>query len=705
MARGDFAVSLTIALERSLLLDTETGDTLSCGRAGARLFRGSDLDGDLDGDMDGDMDGELDIGAREFLFGTQEPPASASAYAVSAGALTARIEAGALRDVRFGTFEVLRQIDFPVRDENWASLRAVTLSQDCVQTAEGFRYEHRFEVADGALECCVIYTGRADGVLEAEGSAKARRDFVTNRTGFSVLHPLAGFAGRGVVVRHSAAGGQSETVMPDQIMPSQPIKDIAGLHFEIDGLSLDIGFEGEVFEMEDQRNWSDASYKTYCRPLVEPFAYTIKAGETMRQGVRVVLDGTPRAYPAASAGPLRFAGEDIGGLADMSLALDEGWFADAAQLCVLRRSGVKRVLARVTPDGARAMLAQVAQQARALGAWVDLEIVLDDSLPAPGQVARVAVACREVEVLPCHVIALPRAFLKSYQPGSVWPRGVQPQDGVDAVRVAFPHAQVGAGMLTNFTEFNRCPPRDRGTDFFTHGTSATVHAADDASVMQTLEALPHILRSARAIGGASGYRLGYRLGLSAIGMRDNPYGACTTDNPEQGRLTMAVWDPRARGLFGAAWAVGVLAATQGLGVEAIALGAPVGPFGIVSSVGEVARPWFDDHPEAQVYPVFHVLRALACGGTRVVLEDVPEGLAGVALDVEEGCRRLVLANLTDAPRTVVLPEGRFACLDAGCFEAAVLDAEWLDGAMEPLGARAHDLPPFAILFGDLRVPD
>ena len=31
-----------------------------------------------------------------------------------------------------------------------------------------------------------------------------------------------------------------------------------------------IDMQGEVFEMEDQRNWTDASFKTYCRPLVPP---------------------------------------------------------------------------------------------------------------------------------------------------------------------------------------------------------------------------------------------------------------------------------------------------------------------------------------------------------------------------------------------------------------------------------------------------
>ena len=29
-------------------------------------------------------------------------------------------------------------------------------------------------------------------------------------------------------------------------------------------VAITIRFEGEVFEMEDQRNWTDASFKTYA---------------------------------------------------------------------------------------------------------------------------------------------------------------------------------------------------------------------------------------------------------------------------------------------------------------------------------------------------------------------------------------------------------------------------------------------------------
>ena len=34
-------------------------------------------------------------------------------------------------------------------------------------------------------------------------------------------------------------------------------------------------FNGETFEMEDQRNWTDASFKTYCTPLSLPYPIKI----------------------------------------------------------------------------------------------------------------------------------------------------------------------------------------------------------------------------------------------------------------------------------------------------------------------------------------------------------------------------------------------------------------------------------------------
>ena len=50
--------------------------------------------------------------------------------------------------------------------------------------------------------------------------------------------------------------------------------------------------EGDAFEMEDQRNWSDASYKTYVRPLRRPWPYSLPKGQKFTQAVRLQVSGT-----------------------------------------------------------------------------------------------------------------------------------------------------------------------------------------------------------------------------------------------------------------------------------------------------------------------------------------------------------------------------------------------------------------------------
>jgi hypothetical protein len=169
-------------------------------------------------------------------------------------------------------------------------------------------------------------------------------------------------------------------------------------------------------------------------------------------------------------------------------------------------------------------------------------------------------------------------------------------------------------------------------------------------------------------------------------------------NPDQLRLTMATWDPRARALFGAAWAVGALSAAAGRGVQAIALAAPVGPFGVLARSGQVARPWYDDHLEAQAYPIFHVLKALAAGGKRLLVEGLPEGVAGFALDGPGG-KRLVLANVSEETRSFSLVNvGRSATLDSKTFATAAVESDWLDRAMRPLRSPRISLEPLAIFF-------
>lgn len=625
-----------------------------------------------------------------FAFGSVEPPAQSRA--VSAGPIVASIDGGALRKICFGTVELVRQIDFPIRDQDWVTLPPRVTLETLETQDDGFRFERRFEVADGAVECRVVYEGASDGLVTAVGEATARRDFVTNRTGFTLLHPLLGVTGRPVDVT-APSGVVHRSTMPDLIAPAQPIRDIAKLAFDIEGVKVDIAFHGEVFEMEDQRNWSDASFKTYCRPLVEPFAYTIPAGSTIRQEIRIKAEGRAAAAKAPAEAAVRLGAQLAESGPEILLAAEAGWLPNRNDARLLAESGMKTLLLRVTPENVARLISETKPWLDA-GGSIDLEIVLDDVAPAAPQLERVAHVCDEHGAAPKHVVALPAAYLLSYQPNGNWPNGLSPREARLGLRSAFPGARIGAGVLTNFTEFNRCRPDDVESDYVTHGSSAIVHAADDGSVMQTLETMPHTFRSAHAIAG----RRAYRLGLTAIGMRFNPYGASVSANPDQLRLTMAMWDPRARALFGAAWAVSALSATARHDVEAIALAAPVGPFGVLARSGPVARPWYDGHPEAEVYPIFHVLKALAAGEKRLAIEGLPEGFAGVAV-TRPGGTRLVIANLNRETRSFSLGgAGRSATLDAATFATAVVDADWLDRAMRPLSASRVSLEPLATFF-------
>ena len=52
-----------------------------------------------------------------------------------------------------------------------------------------------------------------------------------------------------------------------------------------DNCNLFLQFEGEIFEGEDHRNWTDASFKIYGTPLSKPYPVAIKKGDTISQKI------------------------------------------------------------------------------------------------------------------------------------------------------------------------------------------------------------------------------------------------------------------------------------------------------------------------------------------------------------------------------------------------------------------------------------
>src|SRR6202022_4102507 len=132
-----------------------------------------------------------------------------------------------------------------------------------------------------------------------------------------------------------------------------------------------------------------------------------------------------------------------------------------------------------------------------------------------------------------HLVS-PAPDLKCTLPGSPWPPCPPLEDCYRAARSAFPHVRLGGGMFSYFTELNRKRPPVAQLDLIGFTTSALVHAGDDISVTEGLEALPAIACSPRAIAGG----LPVAVGPSGIGMRMNPYGDAPMDNPGNIRQAM-----------------------------------------------------------------------------------------------------------------------------------------------------------------------
>ncbi|MCK5748710.1 MAG: hypothetical protein KAH44_21015, partial [Oricola sp.] len=339
-----------------------------------------------------------------------------------------------------------------------------------------------------------------------------------------VLHPLS-VTGAALEVTNDE-GATERTEFPKLISPGQVAFDISKLHYCVGGVETEIVFDGDVFEMEDQRNWSDGSFKTYCRPLARPAPYHLKAGKNVRQHVAVAFRGGPPASAAAPQSQALKIGDAGERMPAIALAIDSGSAPAAEDMARIRMLRPPVLQLRVRPDDCVSVFGSAADLA--LGdIEIDLEAVLPSTSSIDESLAAIADAAARLGIPVARVLALPEPYLRNYQPWGPWPEGPSPSAAAIAARKAFPGADIGVGMLTNFVELNRCrPPPDLG-DYVSHSSTAVFHAAEDQSVVQTLEGLGHIFESGRAIAGSRQYRLG----LVSIGMRTNTHGDAVASNP------------------------------------------------------------------------------------------------------------------------------------------------------------------------------
>jgi hypothetical protein len=298
---------------------------------------------------------------------------------------------------------------------------------------------------------------------------------------------------------------------------------------------------------------------------------------------------------------------------------------------------------------------------------------------------------------PTAIEVVPVGDLKSVLPGGPRPPAPSLEDLYDAARAVFPGVKLGGGMFSFFTELNRKRVPAQRLDFVHNTTCPIVHAADDRSVMETLEALPYQVTTARSFTG----KTPYRIGPSGIGCRDNPHGATWTPNPDNMRVCLTKLEPRQRGLFGAAWTLGYIATFARTGIEAISMGAPTGPLGITYRKADHKQPWYDQLSGPAVFPVYHVIAGLTRGaGQKLVAAASSDNQKVECLAYRgKGGTTLWLANLTAGEQQVRIAGANGALfgamLDEESFVHATTDPRGFQKSWKPM-KNAVTLKPYAV---------
>ncbi|MEW1835754.1 hypothetical protein [Microbacterium sp. NPDC079995] len=533
---------------------------------------------------------------------------------------------------------VLRSIRAVVRDADWETADLVV---DRVHARDESLMLHVRSVGLGSAFAGVVRVEARPSQLRVLLDLESAAEFATNRTGLVVLHPPT-LAGTTVEVRHPN-GALTRGVFPRKISPHQPVRDIMGLTWPIDGATLDLAFEGDVFEMEDQRNWTDASFKTYSRPLDLPFPYRMSRGERVRQSVTVSVAGElAPAPPASDTITLRPGG------AFPEIVLGAATAPDPAPVVEPLADGVLVELDLRAPSW-RAALAR----ATTSGAPVDVRFV---GIEHTAERDAAAAALRGLDVRRVGAFAASGAAAHVSDAATI----AALRAALDRVGVTAP---VIGGSRSHFTELNR--ERHRlPTDLDGVATTVTplFHATGTEQLVESVAIQRLIALQTVASAGSLPVHFGpvsLRPRFNNVATRPAPTSPATDLSEGYGAHLTGAPDERQSAPELAAWTVASAAALAVPGVASLAYFEEWGPRGIRSSDGGDL-------------PVAAAVRALAAEtGGELLWGESPDGLVW-ALGRRGSKTTILAANLDRRARSVTIDadgQPRRVHLDPGSFRA------------------------------------
>lgn len=551
---------------------------------------------------------------------------------LSAGQFSVSYENGFLRYINLAGKEVVRMIYFAVRDRDWNTIPGVISNVDIKQSENEFSIQYQFEVKAGDIQMQwqVEIAGLPESIITFEIRGKVLHTFLRNRLGLSVLHPIEGLTGKPCLIGHPD-GSTTEAYFPAYISPYQPFKNICFMQWKSgETATLQLYFEGDIFETEDHRNWTDSSYKTYCTPLELPFPVEVQAGIEIQQKctLRLVdsdvkIENVPQDNSVLiQLSKQKTAFPDIGlGMNQEVQELTEG---ESLFLKSLNLSHLRADIFLTQADW-QLVLKKAIHQCTLL--QVPLEIALFFGDNPGGEVIQLLASLALYTVTVKHILVFDTIsrLTSTHLLNKVVP----------AIRLALPYCKIGGGTDASFAELNRNKFDYDLIDFVSFSANPQVHAFDDLTLLENMSAQADVVHSARKLTA------GKPIHVSPITLKPR-FNAVATSGSSGFAPPV---DSRQATNFIAGWTLGSLKYLSEAGVTAVTYFENTGSRGICS--GDKIFP---------VGKLFDYIQKLAPQKVLQSRISQPLQVSSLLLESEKG-KYLLLANHTPAQQVIRLADG------------------------------------------------
>ena len=486
---------------------------------------------------------------------------------ITHGGFTLDLAREAIRNIKFEGVQLIDLLYTAIRPLDWSTLKSDEYSadvqiigSDCVITIK--------EIFASALAAETKITLSENNTFSVSYELKGLSEYQVSRWGICFCLNTSEWMGSSVL-----SSGKTYS-LAQNIAPQRVVGGVVQglfpasneMHFvSPDNRNLKVVSTGKVLEAEDQRNWTDNTYKIYSGSLSEPFPFLMSTGAVWTQRANFEV-GVPK---LTDADPAKILVHEIEALPSIGLQLNgdpllppddlEKAFV-LLEIDHLRINEERLTSQKIATTAANGLILEVALLSSNDGEALKAEVLqLSERIPAG---SRLLVQREGREVV--DEADLPRnESLNSYIPGT------------DAFLVDLQNDKKGFGNSVSYS------------------MSPTVHSFDTETIFKTLYTQQESIKFAQKF-------IAPRVFISPVtfSTRGNPHSGHSRDQ----RLTYA--EPEIalhiRTIEGAAWTLGSIFALASAGAFSGTWHELFGEFGIIYSQSDSIK----------FSPTFHAISAL-----------------------------------------------------------------------------------------------